>query len=164
MTGLRSLSLGLAAALALAAGARAEALSTPARHALLVDNASGMVLLDKEADVAMPPASMSKLMTVYMVFKALKAGRLKLDDKMYVSKKAWKMGGSKMFVEVGREVSVKDLLLGVRNLGHARKIFRQRPRREGHGPLVLVEQRRGRSSKVATGPKQRQPARVREPP
>jgi D-alanyl-D-alanine carboxypeptidase (penicillin-binding protein 5/6) len=91
----------------------ATELETPARHALLLDHQSGMILLDKDSDTPMPPASMSKLMTVYMVFKALKSGRLKPEDKFQVSEKAWQMGGSKMFVEVNSEVSVHDLLLGV---------------------------------------------------
>lgn len=91
----------------------AQEIETPAPYALLLDVASGAVLLEKQADVPMPPASMSKLMTTYMVFRALESGRLKLDDRLPVSEKAWKMGGSKMFVEVGSEVSVRDLLLGV---------------------------------------------------
>src|SRR3546814_14686823 len=61
----------------------------------------------------MPPASMSKLMTIYMVFERLKEGRLKLDDQFTVSEKAWRMGGSKMFVHVGDSVKVEDLLRGV---------------------------------------------------
>jgi len=105
--------VALLSVLAVAAQPRAETIDTPAKHALLIDHASGMILLDKESDVPMPPASMSKLMTVYMVFRALKEGHLKLDDVMHVSEKAWKMGGSKMFVEVGSEISVHDLLLGV---------------------------------------------------
>ena len=89
------------------------AFETKAREALLLDAATGAVLLENDADASMPPASMSKLMTVYMVFEALTDGRLKLDDKLMVSEKAWRMGGSKMFVEVGKEVPVEDLLRGV---------------------------------------------------
>ena len=89
------------------------ALETPARHALLVDFDTGAVLLEKDAEAPMAPASMSKLMTVYLVFQALKEQGLGLDDTFVVSKKAWKMGGSKMFVEVGKEVRVEDLLKGV---------------------------------------------------
>lgn len=105
--------IGLLSALAWPAATLAAEIETPARHALLLDHQSGMILLDKDADTPMPPASMSKLMTVYMVFRALKSGRLKLEDKFTVSKTAWQMGGSKMFVEVNSEVSVQDLLLGV---------------------------------------------------
>ncbi len=61
----------------------------------------------------MPPASMSKLMTIYMVFERLTDGRLKPGDTFTVSKKAWQMGGSKMFVEVGKEVTIAELLRGV---------------------------------------------------
>ena len=96
--------------LALPAAAQVE---TPAREAVLVDYASGAVLFGKDADKRMPPASMSKLMTVYMVFERLKEGRLKLDDEFAVSEKAWRMGGSKMFVHVGDSVKVRDLLRGI---------------------------------------------------
>ena len=91
----------------------ARAIETKAREAILIDATTGTVLMDKDADVSMPPASMSKIMTAYMVFTRLKEGRLKLDDTLPVSEKAWKMGGSKMFVEVGNEVRVEDLLQGV---------------------------------------------------
>jgi len=86
---------------------------TLARHALIVDFETGATLLEKEADVPMPPASMSKLMTAYVVFEHLRAGRLRLDTELPVSERAWRMGGSKMFVEVGQRVKVEDLLRGV---------------------------------------------------
>ncbi|WP_439577734.1 D-alanyl-D-alanine carboxypeptidase family protein [Elioraea sp.] len=88
-------------------------IDTLARHALIVDFATGATLLEKDADVAMPPASMSKLMTAYVVFELLRAGRLRLDQQLPVSERAWRMGGSKMFVEVNTTVSVEDLLRGV---------------------------------------------------
>ena len=88
-------------------------IDTEARAAFLLDMSSGAVLLDKNADAPLPPASMSKLMTVNMVFEALRAGRLSLDDTFPVSEKAWRMGGSKMFVKVDSRVSVHDLLRGV---------------------------------------------------
>ncbi len=91
----------------------AQAIETKAREAILMDATTGAVLMEKAADVSMPPASMSKIMTVYMVFLRLKEGRLSLDDTLTVSEKAWRMGGSKMFVEVGEEVRVEDLLRGV---------------------------------------------------
>jgi len=105
--------LSLAAALASTLPARAQTIETPARHAILIDMETDTVLLDKASDVPMPPASMSKLMTVYMVFEALKAGRMSLDDKFLVSRKAWRKGGSKMFVMVNTRVSVHDLLRGI---------------------------------------------------
>ncbi len=91
----------------------AQTVETPAKHAFLIDLETNTVLLDKASDVPMPPASMSKLMTVYMVFESLKAGRLSLDDKFLVSTKAWRKGGSKMFVMVNTRVSVGDLLRGI---------------------------------------------------
>ncbi|MCH7634440.1 MAG: D-alanyl-D-alanine carboxypeptidase [Proteobacteria bacterium] len=101
---------GLAAVLA---SPPVSAIETTAREAFLVDATTGRVLLDKNSDVSMPPASMSKIMTTYMVFERLKDGRLSLDDELPVSEKAWRMGGSKMFVEVGTTVRVEDLLRGV---------------------------------------------------
>lgn len=88
-------------------------LDTLARHALIVDFETGATLLDKEADIPMPPASMSKLMTAYVVFEKLREGRLRMDTELPVSERAWRMGGSKMFVEVGQTVRVDDLLRGV---------------------------------------------------
>ncbi len=89
------------------------AIDTQARAALVIDHATGAVLLDKNADEALPPASMSKLMTLYLVFEALKDGRLELSDTFRVSAKAWSMGGSKMFLREGEQVSVEDLIRGI---------------------------------------------------
>jgi len=91
----------------------AAALESQAREAIILDFDTGAVLFEKDADVPMPPASMSKIMTVFMIFEQLKDGRLSLDDKFTVSEKAWRKGGSKMFVEVGKEVRIEDLLRGV---------------------------------------------------
>ena len=91
----------------------AEQFATEARNAVLVDVTSGAVLMEKDADVPVPPASMSKLMTVVMVFEALSSGRLSMDDEFVVSEKAWKKGGSKMFVKVGDRIKVSDLLRGI---------------------------------------------------
>ncbi len=87
--------------------------STKAKQAILIENSTGTVLLEKNSESRMPTSSMSKVMTVYMVFDALKEGRLSLNDKLPVSEKAWKKGGSKMFVGLGTKVSVEDLLRGV---------------------------------------------------
>ena len=86
---------------------------TAAPHAYLMDYTTGTVLFEKNSRVPVPPASLSKLMTSYMVFDALRIGVLTLDDLLTVSEKAWRMGGSKMFVEVDKQVSVEDLLRGV---------------------------------------------------
>lgn len=91
----------------------AQTIDTVGKQAILLDMTTDSVLLQKNADARMPPASMSKLMTVYMVFDRLKEGRLSLDDKFQVSKKAWRKGGSKMFVMVNTRVAVRDLLRGI---------------------------------------------------
>ncbi|MBV6632545.1 MAG: D-alanyl-D-alanine carboxypeptidase [Alphaproteobacteria bacterium] len=93
--------------------ASAQAIETKAREAIIVDLGSGRVLLDKNADQRMPTASMSKLGTMYMVFEAVDEGRLSLEQTLPVSEKAWRKGGSKMFVEVGSMVAVQDLMRGV---------------------------------------------------
>lgn len=102
-----------AVVLIVTAPASAQSIDTPARNAYVLDLATNTVLLDKKADVPMPPASMSKLMTIYMVFERLKKGSLNLDDTFLVSEKAWKKGGSKMFVKVGDRVTISDLLRGI---------------------------------------------------
>ena len=79
----------------------------------LIDFNSGRVLAEKEADKRVSPASLTKIMTVYVVFRELKSGNLKLDDKVTISQNAWETGGSKMFVEVNKQVAVEDLLQGV---------------------------------------------------
>lgn len=89
------------------------AFETAAPQAILMDHQTGTILLEKDSDIPVPPASLSKLMTSYMVFQEIKNGGLALEDLVPVSEKAWRMGGSKMFVEVGDQVSVEDLLRGV---------------------------------------------------
>jgi len=88
-------------------------IDTQARHALIVEAETGAVLLDKLADERIPPASMSKVMTAYMVFDYLKQGRAKLDDELPVSETAWRTGGSKMFVPIGSRIKIDDLLRGM---------------------------------------------------
>jgi D-alanyl-D-alanine carboxypeptidase (penicillin-binding protein 5/6) len=86
---------------------------TIAREAIVVDAATGTVLFDKASNTRMPTASMSKVMTLYMVFEALRDGKISLQDQFTVSEKAWRMGGSKMFIQVGTQVAVEDLIRGV---------------------------------------------------
>ncbi len=86
---------------------------TVARQAIIVDADTGAVLLEKNADERMPPSSMSKLMTMYVVFDMLKQGRLRMDQQLPVSERAWRMAGSKMFVGLGESVSVENLTRGV---------------------------------------------------
>jgi D-alanyl-D-alanine carboxypeptidase (penicillin-binding protein 5/6) len=108
---------GRRAAATLPAGSPADTplgpLDVIARQALVIDFATGATLLEKNADELMPPSSMSKLMTMYVVFEQLKSGRLQLDQSLPVSEKAWRMGGSKMFVELGSQIKVEDLIHGV---------------------------------------------------
>ncbi len=87
--------------------------ATAARWAYMTDFDTGATLLEKQADDEMPPSSMTKLMTMYLVYDQLKQGRLKLQDELPVSEKAWRMQGSKMFVQVGSTVKVEDLIRGV---------------------------------------------------
>jgi serine-type D-Ala-D-Ala carboxypeptidase (penicillin-binding protein 5/6) len=93
--------------------AQAGSMDTIARQAVLIDMTTQTVLFEKNADERMPPSSMSKIMTAYMVFSALKEGRVKLEDGMPVSQRAWKMGGSKMYVELDNSVKIDDLIKGV---------------------------------------------------
>jgi D-alanyl-D-alanine carboxypeptidase (penicillin-binding protein 5/6) len=79
----------------------------------LVDFDSGRVLAEKNPDDHVEPASITKLMTAYLVDKAIAAGDITLDEMVTISEKAWRMKGSKMFVEVGKQVSVEDLLKGL---------------------------------------------------
>ena len=79
----------------------------------LIDFDSGRVLAEKNPDEAVEPASITKLMTAYLVDKAVEDGDITLDEKVTISEKAWRMKGSKMFVEVGKQVSVEDLLKGL---------------------------------------------------
>jgi len=80
---------------------------------ILVDQETGQVLASEQSNVRLPPASLTKVMTAYVVFDKLKKGELKLDDEVLVSQKAWKTGGSKTFIEVGKKVKVEDLIQGM---------------------------------------------------
>ncbi len=108
-----SLAAGLFLAVAIADPAIGQTFETIAKQSILVDYETGAVLFEKNADESMFPASMSKIMTALLVFDRLRDGRLTLETKLPVSEKAWRMGGSKMFVRVGEEISVEDLLRGV---------------------------------------------------
>lgn len=87
--------------------------SVAASSYLLMDFNSGRILAEKDPDKRVAPASLTKIMTVYVVFKELKAGHLSLDEKVTISQNAWETGGSKMFVEVNKQVAIEDLLQGV---------------------------------------------------
>jgi serine-type D-Ala-D-Ala carboxypeptidase (penicillin-binding protein 5/6) len=95
--------------------ARAErpAFDTAARNAIVIDYQTGAVLLEKNADQRIPTASMSKIMTAYVIYSYLRDGKAKADDILPVSEKAWRTGGSKMFVPYPGQVKVDDLLQGM---------------------------------------------------
>ena len=109
----------LVASLLLLAAARLQAAPVPLPPAiaasghLLMDYHSGAVLAEANADRRLEPASLTKIMTAYVVFRELEAGKLSLNDQVVVSKKAWKTPGSRMFIEVGKRVSVDDLIHGM---------------------------------------------------
>ncbi len=111
-------SLLSAALLALLTAARAatpipKPPEVPARAYILVDHLSGRVLAQDHADDRMEPASLTKLMTSYAIFKALKEGRLKLSDQITISEHAWRSEGSRTFVQVGTQIPAEVLIKGM---------------------------------------------------
>ncbi len=84
-----------------------------ARAYILVDAASGTVLAEHDADEHLEPASLTKLMTCYLVFNALKTGTLKLDEQVTISEHAWRAEGSRTFVQVGSQVPAEVLIKGM---------------------------------------------------
>jgi serine-type D-Ala-D-Ala carboxypeptidase (penicillin-binding protein 5/6) len=110
---LSALVLALLAVALPAAPVRAQELDTAATSAWVYDQTTGTVLLNKNADTPLPPASMSKLMTIYLAFEAVADGRLTIDQTLPVSEHAMSFGGSSMFLNTNDRVSVNDLLYGV---------------------------------------------------
>lgn len=88
-------------------------IETFAKQAYLVDVTTGTVLLAKDADQQMLPSSMAKMMTIYLLWEEMKAGRVKLDTEFRASERAWRLQGSKMFVAIDSMVAVKDLIPGI---------------------------------------------------
>ncbi|MBB95500.1 MAG: D-alanyl-D-alanine carboxypeptidase [Rhodobacteraceae bacterium] len=103
----------LAFCLASLAALPAQAFDTSARAAYVLDQTTGTVLLSKNADEPLPPASMSKLMTLYVAFEAIRDGRLSLDERLPVSSHAMSYKGSTMFLDTTDRVRVEDLLRGI---------------------------------------------------
>ncbi|WP_204115795.1 D-alanyl-D-alanine carboxypeptidase family protein [Shimia biformata] len=91
----------------------AQAFETKARAAFVIDQTTGTILMAKEADTPLPPASMSKLMTLYMAFDAIREGRLSTQETLPVSRHAQSYGGSTMFLDTRDNVKVEDLLRGI---------------------------------------------------
>lgn len=110
---IRAVFLAAATLVALAPLARAQSFDTPARAAYVLDHTTGTELIAKNADEPLPPASMSKLMTLYMAFEAIASGRLSIDQRLPVSEHAASYGGSSMFLDTTDRVRVEDLLRGV---------------------------------------------------
>lgn len=90
-----------------------QGIETAAKQMVLIDLDTDTVLASKDADSRMFPSSMTKLLTQYVVFERLKEGSIKLDDKFTVSEKAWRIQGSKMFVPIGGEIPLEDLIRGI---------------------------------------------------
>ncbi|HVJ51579.1 MAG TPA: D-alanyl-D-alanine carboxypeptidase family protein [Aliidongia sp.] len=109
----RRFGLTLLLAALLLAPLRGFAFETGAQHLFIMDVDTKAVLVDKNGEERIPTASMSKMMTAYIVFDQLKQGKLKLDDELPVSEKAWRTGGSKMFVPINGQVKVEDLIRGM---------------------------------------------------
>ncbi len=85
----------------------------PAKAYLLIDQHSGYILASKNRDERIEPASLTKLMTAYVVFYEIQSGSISLEDQVKISEKAWRMKGSRMFIEVNKHVSVEELLKGM---------------------------------------------------
>jgi len=117
----RFLAIGSILALTLFASGTAFAQARPvpappvigAKSYLLIDSTTGHALATHQADERLAPASLTKLMTAYVVFQSLKREQIALTDQVTVSEKAWRTPGSRMFIEVGKQVSIKDLVLGM---------------------------------------------------
>lgn len=114
----KTLKTVFAGLLALAISQVASAFDIPppdvqAQGYILIDAQGGDVLAEKNADKPLEPASLTKIMTAYVVFHELKGGNIKLQDMATISETAWRTGGSKMFVEVGKQVSIEDLIKGM---------------------------------------------------
>ena len=84
-----------------------------AKSYLVIDSKTGHEIAALDADAALAPASLTKIMTTYVVFSALKQGQITLDEEVTISEKAWRTEGSRMFIEVGTRVTVKDLVFGM---------------------------------------------------
>ncbi|MGE3537427.1 MAG: D-alanyl-D-alanine carboxypeptidase family protein [Candidatus Tectimicrobiota bacterium] len=92
---------------------QADAITVNARSAVLMEAASGQILASHNKDEHIPPASFVKVLTLYVVYDMLREGKLKLTDEIYISKKAWETGGSKMYIAVGTKVPLEEIIKGI---------------------------------------------------
>ena len=92
---------------------QSKAIDTKAEEAIIIDFNTNEVLFEKNADLKIEPASLTKIMTTYVVFDRLKNTNLTLENLCRVSPKAYKMGGSRMFIEIDDKINIKDLLRGI---------------------------------------------------
>ena len=92
---------------------RPEKISVNAKGAVLIDAVTGQILLENNKEQRIEPASFVKVLTLYVVFDLIRNGRAKLSDEVFVSQKAWKTGGSQMFIEVNNKVVLEDLIKGI---------------------------------------------------
>lgn len=90
-----------------------SALRCDAQSAVLMDGLTGEVLYEQNPNLKIPPASFVKVLTLYVIFDAIRAGQLKMEDRVTISEKAWRTQGSKMFIKVGERVKVEDLIKGI---------------------------------------------------
>lgn len=93
--------------------ARADVVNVKAESVILLDADSGKVLYEKESDKRLPPASMTKLMTMVLSFDSLQDGRVKMDEKVVTSENAWRLGGSQIYLEPGEEMTFRDMLFAI---------------------------------------------------
>ncbi|MFQ5989023.1 MAG: D-alanyl-D-alanine carboxypeptidase family protein [Candidatus Methylomirabilales bacterium] len=108
-----TLSLILVLLFSFAARGQAPGFQVDAKAAVVLDVSSGQILFSQNATTRIPPASLAKVMTVYLAYDALKAGTVRLDDPVSISRSAYRMGGSQIFLEVGDQVSFRQLLQGL---------------------------------------------------
>src|SRR4029453_11084049 len=95
------------------AAPRQEAITVNAKSAVLMEGASGQTLAAQNRDEKIAPASFAKLLTLYVVYDTIRSGKIKLTDEVYISKKAWETGGSKMYVGVGSKVPLEEIIKGI---------------------------------------------------
>ena len=88
-------------------------INVSAGSAILMEASTGQVLFEKNSDEPLPPASITKVMTLLLIFEAIERGQITWDETVIVSENAWRMGGSRMFLELGQEVTVRDLVKGI---------------------------------------------------